>query len=226
MRILLAEADTPERERLQGILQEAGYEVAMAKNGEETMAMLEAGPYDWDAMILSLRLPPGDGLAVVRRIRENGCPLPVLLLAGKDEGEQGAAGLDAGADDFLLAPASRRELLARLGARLRGRAEKPAGVLRVEDLELDAKRRTVRRKGERIDLTPRQFAVLEVLMLESPNPVSKQTIIAQVWGEDFPKTNVVNVVINQLRNKIDRSDSAVLVQTVRGFGYALCKKAE
>ncbi len=222
MRIFLAETDARERETIRGVLVQAGYEVEPAKEGEERI-----DPAGCAAVILAIQSPWGDGLDVVRRLREDGYTHPVLLLASKEESDRGAMGLDAGADDFLVRPVSGCELLARLRARFRCRAAERKRILRVEDLELDTTSRWVTRKGERIDLTPRQFNVLEVLMLESPNPVSKATIVERVWGEVVTAgTNVVNVVVNQLRNRIDLPGRPALLHTVRGVGFVLRKQAE
>jgi DNA-binding response OmpR family regulator len=200
MRIFLAEPDAQERETIRGVLLQAGYEVEPAKEGEERIE-----PADCAAVILALQSPWGDGLDVVRRLREDGYTHPVLLLASKEESD----------------------LLARLRARFRCRAAERKRILRVEDLELDTSSRRVSRKGERIDLTPRQFNVLEVLMLESPNAVSKAKIVERVWGEAVTTgTNVVNVVVNQLRNRIDLPGCPALLHTVRGVGFVLRKKAE
>ncbi len=222
MRILLAEPDVREREAIREVLLQAGYEVRLAEGTEDTAALPECA-----AVIAAVRLPWGESAELVRRLRQSGFAEPLLLLANTDERDCGAAGLDAGADDFLVKPAPASELLARLRARFRCRAGERKRILRVEDLELDMATRRVSRQGQRIDLTPRQFNVLEVLMLESPNPVSKLKIVQQVWGEAMPAgTNVVNVVINQLRNRINRPDSPALLHTIRGVGFVFRKQTE
>jgi DNA-binding response OmpR family regulator len=147
MRIFLAEPDAHEKEAIREVLLRAGYEVKLAKQGEDL-----AEPADCTAMILAIESPWGDALEVVRRLQENCCTLPVLLLASKDESDRGALGLDVGADDFLVKPVSGHELLARLRARLRCRVSERKRILRVEDLELHTASRRVSRNGQRIDL--------------------------------------------------------------------------
>jgi two-component system copper resistance phosphate regulon response regulator CusR len=167
-----------------------------------------------------------DGVTVVRQLRRQGIRAPVIFLTARHELKDRVAGLDAGADDYLAKPFSMIELLARLRALLRRQRTNPVDRVRVADLELDLLARTARRAGADITLTNREFALLELLMNSSPKPVSKTAIIEHVWDQHFDSgTNVVNVYINYLREKIDRPGLSPLIQTIRGVGFALREPA-
>jgi two-component system copper resistance phosphate regulon response regulator CusR len=167
-------------------------------------------------------MPARDGFSVVRQLRRKQIFTPVIFLTARDEVDDKVRGLDAGADDYLTKPFSIAELLARLRALTRRQRPQAATVLRVADLELDLVSHEARRGGECIELTRREFALLEFLFSASPKPVSKTAIVEHVWDQHFDSTtNVVNVYIKMLRRKIERAGRPLLIHTVRGVGFAL-----
>lgn len=220
MRILIAEDEARVAEHIRRGLTEAGYAVDVAADGHEALWLAENHPYD--AMVLDVMMPGTDGISVVRQLRRQGRREPVILLTARHEVEDRIRGLDAGADDYLAKPFSMSELLARLRAVLRRQRADPVDRLQVADLELDLPTRTARRGGEKITLTNREFALLEMLMIAAPKPVSKTAIVEHVWDQHFDSgTNVVNVYVNYLREKIDRPGRVPLIHTVRGVGFAV-----
>jgi len=200
-------------------LEEEGYEVDCAYDGEEALECLRARPYD--LVILDLMLPRVDGLEVLRRFREEMAGgTPVLVLTAKDSVEDVVKGLDSGADDYLTKPFAFEELLARVRALLRRREKERE--LRVEDLVLDLTARKAKRGDKEVELTAKEFALLEYLMRRSGEVLSREEIAEHVWGQDFdPLTNIVDVYINHLRKKIDQGAPKKLIHTVRGVGYSL-----
>lgn len=211
-------------EHLRRGLSEAGYTVDVAATGEEALWLAENHPYD--AMVLDVMMPGGDGITTLRRMRRKGLNAPAIFLTARHELEDRVRGLDAGGDDYLAKPFSMVELLARLRAVLRRQRAEPVDRMRVGDLELDLLSRTALRGGESISLTNREFAVLELLMVSSPRPVSKTAIVEKVWDQHFNSgTNIVNVYINYLREKIDRPGWPPLIHTVRGIGFVLKEPA-
>lgn len=224
MRILVAEDEAKVAAHIRRGLTEEGYVVDIARDGEEALWLAGAHPYD--AMVFDVMMPRQDGVTVVRQLRRQGIRAPVIFLTARHELKDRVAGLDAGADDYLAKPFSMIELLARLRALLRRQRTTPADRIRVADLELDLLARTARRAGADITLTNREFALLELLMTSSPRPVSKTAIVEHVWDQHFDSgTNVVNVYINYLREKIDRPGLSPLIQTIRGVGFALREPA-
>lgn len=220
MRILVAEDEPKVASHIQHGLEEAGYAVDVAADGNEALWLASNNPYD--AMVCDIMMPGLDGVSVVRQLRRRRLQFPVIILTARHGLEDRVAGLDAGADDYLAKPFSMIELLARLRAVLRRQRPETSDVLRVADLELDLLARTARRSGEEVTLTNREFALLELLMTATPKPVSKTAIIEHVWDQHFDSgTNVVNVYINYLRTKIDRPGLTPLIHTVRGVGFAL-----
>jgi DNA-binding response OmpR family regulator len=214
MRILVVEDDR----KVAGFEQE-GYAVDVLYTGTEVGA--HASTVDYDAVVLDLMLPGRSGLQVLRDIRARKPALPVLILTAKDSVEARVAGLDSGADDYMAKPFALAELSARLRALLRRGAPKETR-LRVADLEMDTARRAVSRAGKALDLKPKEYALLEFLMRNSDRPVTRSLIIEHVWDIHFDSvSNVVEVHINSLRNKIDRGFPVPLIQTVRGVGYML-----
>ena len=220
MRILLAEDETKVAEHVRLGLSAEGYAVDVAGDGDEALWLAEANTYD--ALVLDVMMPARDGFSVVRQLRRKQICTPVIFLTARGEVEDRVRGLDAGADDYLTKPFSIAELLARLRALMRRQRPQPLNVLRVGDLELDLVSHEARREGESIELTRREFSLLEFLFSASPKPVSKTAIVEHVWDRHFDSTtNVVNVYIKMLRRKIDRPGWRPLIHTVRGVGFAL-----
>lgn len=224
MRILVADDDAKAAGLVVQGLKAAGYAVDLARDGDEAVWLAESHPYD--VMVFDVMMPGKDGFTAVRQLRRKNINAPVIFLSARGEVEDRIRGLDAGGDDYLVKPFSLAELEARLRALLRRQRPQLANVLRVADLELDLIARKARRAGQEIDLTNREFALLEFLCTHSPKPVSKMAIVEHVWDQHFDsQTNVVNVYINYLRNKIDLPGLKPLLHTVRGVGFALAEEA-
>ena len=222
MRILVAEDDRPVASFLKKGLEAEHYAVDIVPDGQEALYMAEE--YDYDLLLLDLVLPKMDGLQVLRQIRTLKKNLPVLVLTGRTRVEDRVKGLDIGADDYMIKPFAFRELTARVRALLR-RGNIPGGfTLQVEDLEMNLVERTVRRGERKIELTPKEFALLEYLMRNQRRAVSRPMIIEHVWNFSFDTmTNVVDVYINYLRKKVDEGMEQKLIHTVRGVGYRIGK---
>jgi len=219
VRILVVEDDRKVANFIQSGLSEEGYAVDVLYEGSH--AGEQAHAFDYDAVILDLMLPGRSGFQVLRDIRARKGELPILILTAKDTVEERVAGLDSGADDYMVKPFALAELSARLRAVLRRGAARET-TLRVADLEIDTVKRLVRRGGRRIDLKPKEYALLEFLVRNSDRPVTKSLIIEHVWNIHFDSvSNVVEVHINALRNKIDRGVERPLIHTIRGVGYIL-----
>ena len=221
MRILVVEDDRTIAGFLMKGLQEAGYAVDHAADGDEGLTLALSEPYD--AAILDLMLPGVDGLTIIDRMRGRKIQTPVLILSARRSVDDRVKGLQAGGDDYLTKPFAFAELLARVQALIR-RATKtgePASLV-VGDLTLDLATRKVERAGRAIELRPREFALLEYLMRNAGRVVSKTMILAHVWDYHFdPRTNVVDVLVFRLREKLDRDFDVKLLHTVRGVGYVL-----
>ena len=218
MRILVVE-DNP---RISGFLEkglrEEGYVVEAASDGEE--GYRKARGEEFDAAIVDVMLPVRSGTDLVRALRAEGSVLPVLLLTARDRTEDKVEGLDSGADDYLTKPFDFSELMARLRALLRRAGGSSTPVLRAGPIVLDPATREVRNDGEPVQLTPKEYALLEYLLRNPNRPLSRATLMEHVWGIRFdPGTNVVDVFINSLRNKVD--PERVRIQTVRGVGYVI-----
>ncbi len=224
VKILLAEDDTKLLRHISAGLREAGHTVDCAQDGAEARWAVENGAYD--VLVFDIMMPQLDGVTLVRGLRRRGVSAPILFITARAEVRDRVAGLDAGADDYLVKPFSLDELLARLralGRRQRGDLNQ---IVRVAGLELDLVARTVKRGAQPIELTNREFALLEFLAEASPKTVTKTAIVEHVWDQHFDGgTNVVNVYINYLRAKIDLPGQPSLIHTVRGVGFAL-KPAE
>ncbi|MBI2833659.1 MAG: response regulator transcription factor [Acidobacteria bacterium] len=219
MRILVIEDDRKVAAFIQSGLEQEGYAIDVLHDGAG--AGEQAHAIDYDVVVLDLMLPGRSGLQVLRDIRARKPSLPVLILTAKDSVHDRVAGLDGGADDYMVKPFALAELSARLRALLRRGAPRE-NVLRVADLEMDTVTRTVRRGGRPVELKPKEYALLEYLMRNSGRPMTKSLIIEHVWDIHFDSvSNVVEVHINSLRNKIDRGQPLPLIQTVRGVGYIL-----
>jgi DNA-binding response OmpR family regulator len=201
-------------------LTEAGYAVDVARTGREGLDYALAAEYD--VLVLDIMLPKLNGLDLLRELRRQGNKTPTLMLTARDTIDNRVEGLDAGADDYLVKPFAFPELLARVRALLRRPPLQTGNVLQVGDLELDTATREVRRDGRLIDLSPREFALLECLM-RHPNQVLTRTQIGEhVWNLDFyNESNVVDVYIGYLRRKLDNDSDLPLIHTVRGVGYRI-----
>jgi DNA-binding response OmpR family regulator len=219
MRVLVIEDDRKVASFIQTGLQQEGHAVDVLHDG--TGAGEQAVAVDYDAVVLDLMLPGRSGFQVLRDIRARKAALPILILTARDSVEERIAGLDSGADDYMAKPFALAELSARLRA-LQRRGAPRENVLRLGDLEMDVIRRSVKRAGTAIDLTPKEYALLEFLMRNSERPLTRSLIIEHVWDIHFDNvSNVVEVHINSLRNKIDRGFSRPLIHTIRGVGYVL-----
>ena len=220
MKILIVEDERKVANFVRKGLQEEGYVVDAAFDGEEGLRLAIESPYD--LIILDIYLPRLDGLAALRKLREKRVRTPVLLLTVRATIEDKVLGLDSGADDYLTKPFAFQELLARVRALLRRRADVNAGVLQVADLILDPGRRTVVRGTRRIELSLKEFALLEYFMRNTERVLTRTMIIGHVWNYDFDsETNVVDVYVNYLRRKIDAGREPKLIHTVRGAGYVM-----
>ncbi len=220
MRILVAEDDRPVASFLKKGLEAEHYAVDIVPDGQEALYMAEE--YDYDLLLLDLILPKMDGLQVLRQIRTRKKHLPVLVLTGRTRVEDRVRGLDLGADDYMTKPFAFRELIARVRALLRRGSITADFTLQVEDLEMNLVERTVRRGERKIELTPKEFALLEYLMRNAGRAVSRPMIIEHVWNFSFDTmTNVVDVYVNYLRKKIDEGTKQKLIHTVRGVGYRI-----
>jgi two-component system, OmpR family, response regulator MprA len=220
-RLLVVDDDRAVRESLRRALTLEGYEVDLAVDGPDALARVAgASP---DAVVLDVLMPEVDGLAVCRRLREAGNHVPVLMLTARDAVGDRVAGLDSGADDYLVKPFALEELLARLRALLRrGDAAAPGDVLRFADLTLDTATREVRRGERPIELTRTEFSLLELFLRNPRQVLTRSVIFDRVWGYDFgPTSNSLEVYIGYLRRKTEDDDEPRLIHTVRGVGYAL-----
>lgn len=222
MKILIVEDEPKTGEYLRQGLNEAGFVADLAANGSDGLHLALHGEYD--LVILDVMLPELDGWQVLASLRRRGLEMPVLFLTARDQVEDRVKGLELGADDYLVKPFSFAELLARVRTILRrGRGGGlDSNVLRVADLELDLLRRRVTRGRKRIDLTAKEFGLLELLMRRQGEVLPRSLIASQVWDMNFDSdTNVIEVAMRRLRLKVDDGQSVKLIQTVRGMGYVL-----
>lgn len=220
MRILVVEDDKKVAAFLQKGLREEQYAVDVCRNGED--AAYEAQVHPYDVIILDIMLPGKDGFTICRELRENNVLTPILMLTAKDSLEDKIIGLSEGADDYLTKPFSFEELLARIRALLRRSQDYKTGILKVDDLELDPLRRTVQRAGTPITLSGKEYALLEYLLRNKGIILSQSKIIDHVWDRNYDGTsNLINVYINHLREKIDKDAEVKLIKTVRGQGYKI-----
>jgi two-component system, OmpR family, response regulator MprA len=222
MRVFVVDDDAAVRESLGRALRLEGYEVELAADGAEALERLDGDGAGVDLVVLDVAMPYVDGLEVCRRLRRGGSRLPVLMLTARDEVADRVAGLDAGADDYVVKPFALEELLARVRALLRRSADEAVDVLHFADLELDPATREVRRGGDLIELTRTEFALLELFMLNPRQVLTRSIIFERVWGYDFGfGSNSLDVYIGYLRRKTEAGGKARLIQTIRGVGYAL-----
>lgn len=224
MRILVVEDERKAARFIQRGLREEGYAVDAAADGEQGLYLAENGSYD--ALILDIMLPKRDGLSVLATLRQRKVALPVLLLSARGAVDDRILGLDAGADDYLGKPFAFAELSARVRALLRRGKEEKAAPLRRNDLILDPVTRRATLAGKGVELTAKEFTLLEYLMRHPNRVLTRVMIESHVWGHDFDSgTNIVDVHINHLREKVDRRQGRPLIQTVRGMGYMLAAGA-
>ena len=219
MRILVVEDDKKIASFILNGLRQSGYAVDHASDGEAGVIHAQALPYD--AAVVDIMLPKLDGLSLVQQLRAQGVRTPILILSAKASVDDRVRGLQAGGDDYLTKPFAFSELLARLQALIRRATQAPEATrLVVGDLSLDLITREVQRNGEKIELQPREFALLEYLMRHPNRPVTKTMILEHIFDYSFdPQTNVVDVLVHRLRSKVDK-DKATL-HTLRGVGYVL-----
>ncbi|MDR1626422.1 MAG: response regulator transcription factor [Spirochaetia bacterium] len=225
MRILIVEDDQKIADFVAKGLREAGFAVDAVRTGEDGLSCLLAGAYD--AAIADIMLPGMDGLAMISRLRDNRVTTPILILSAKRSVDDRVLGFQKGGDDYLTKPFSFTELLARVQALIRraGVSQPSPTRLQFEDLAMDPLRREVSRGGERIDLQPREYSLLEYLLRHPGQVLSKTMILEHVWDYDFdPQTNVVDVLVFRLRNKIEKEGRPRLLHTLRGMGYVLKKE--
>jgi two-component system copper resistance phosphate regulon response regulator CusR len=222
MRVLIIEDDPKVAGAVKSGLTAEGYQVTVSRSGEDGFFRATTEPYD--VILLDLGLPGRSGLEILTGLRGRGLTLPVLVLTARDTVEDRVHGLDTGADDYLIKPFAFAELLARVRALLR--RGRPADVTRVRlaDLELDSMARTVRRGDDPIELTPREFELLDYLLRHQGQVISREMLARDVWKEPSrgtPLDNVIDVHITRLRKKIDQGRTPRLIQTVRGVGFLL-----
>jgi two-component system copper resistance phosphate regulon response regulator CusR len=225
MRILIAEDDAALASFVKKGLEAEHYAVDVSADGEQAKAM--ASEFDYDLTVLDLSLPRLDGVAILRYLRTRKLSMPILILTARSRVEDRVQCLDLGADDYLVKPFSFSELSARIRALLR-RSHLPAeSVLTVDDLKLDRVERRVERAGRRIELTSKEFSLLEYLMRNAGRRITRAMIIEHVWNLAFDTTtNVVDVYINYLRRKVDDGAPHRLIHTIRGVGYELSRRQE
>jgi len=226
MRVLIVEDERKISAYVKRGLEEQGYAVDAVYSGRDALDWAEAAPYD--LIILDILLPELDGLSVCRELRRRGARMPILMLTARDSVDDRVAGLDAGADDYLVKPFALKELLARLRALTRRAAEATkSSVLQVADLSLDTLTHRVKRGSKAIELTAKEYAVLECLLREPERVLTRTMIAEHVWNYDvFNQSNVVDVYIRNLRRKIDDGHDLKLIHTVRGAGYRLSAAPE
>jgi len=220
MRILVVEDERRVSSFVMRALKDNAYEVDIAETGEKALELGIQNSYD--SILLDIRLPGLNGIQVCRELRAAHVDTPILMLTARTLVEQRVEGLDAGADDYLTKPFAIAELLARLRALVRRRITEGGRLVRYADIELDRHRRRVTRAGRAISLTAKEFALLEFLLLRAPEVVPRTEIIEHVWDMHFdPGTNLVEVYINRLRQKISIGNDPKIIQTVHGAGYCL-----
>ena len=225
MRILIVEDEKKVANFVKKGLQEEGYAVDLSFDGEGGLNLGQDPSYD--LIILDIYLPKLDGLAALKKLRAHGVRTPVLLLTVRATIEDKVLGLDSGADDYLTKPFAFQELLARVRALLRRRMDTGAAVVRIGDLVLDPASRIVSRGARRIELTVKEFSLLEYFMRNPGKVLTRTMIIEHVWNYDFDSgTNVVDVYVNYLRKKVDFREGQKLIHTVRGVGYVMKVQGE
>ncbi|HUU98070.1 MAG TPA: heavy metal response regulator transcription factor [Phycisphaerae bacterium] len=225
MRVLVVEDDRRVARFIEKGLREASYAVELADNGDAGLRMAMGGGHD--VIVLDLMLPGRDGFSVLRSLRENGVATPVICLTARDGVDDRIRGLDLGADDYLAKPFSFAELMARVRALLRRGSALVSNTVVVGDLTIDLVGRRVERGGRRIELSAREFSLLECLGRSAGQVLSRTILLERVWDmNQDPMTNVVDVHINRLRKKVDQGFSKPLIETIRGVGYVLREETD
>lgn len=225
MRILLVEDEKRMASFIERGLKEESYVVDVASLGERGLFLAETDPYD--LIILDIMLPDKDGIAICKELRRHKIDTPILMLTARDAVKDKVSGLDAGADDYLTKPFAFEEFLARVRALLRKKRSEKTTMLKVSDLELDQLTHKVKRGVRSIVLANKEYALLEYLMLNANQVVTRTMISEHVWNEDFDSlTNVFDVYIHRLRQKIDKDSKTPLIHSIRGVGYVLKGKVE
>ena len=223
MKILLVEDEARLATAVRRVLDEEGYATDWSADGADGLARAEEGEYD--VILLDVMLPSYDGYEIARRLRSDGSTVPILMLTARDGIQDRVRGLDSGADDYLVKPFALAELLARvraLGRRAKMGAAAEAQLLTVADLELDLRSREARRGPRRIELTAREFALLETLMRHPAQVMTRSQLLDSVWSYDaMTESNIVDIYIHYLRNKVDKGFDKKLLRTVRGVGYSI-----
>lgn len=221
MRLLVVEDDKKIAAFLEKGLQEAGFAVDVCHDGVDGLSLALTEPYE--AAVIDIMLPGLDGLSLIEQIRGRGVEIPVLILSARQTVDDRVEGLQRGGDDYMVKPFSFNELLARIQALLRrGQKGSESGKLTVGDLQLDLLTREVRRQGEKIELPAKEYALLELLMRNPGRVLSKTSILERIYEYNFdPQTNVVDVLVCRLRNRVDKEYGVKLIHTVRGMGYVI-----
>jgi len=223
MKILLVEDEPRLATAVRRVLDDEGYATDWAADGADGLARAEGGEYD--VILLDVMLPSYDGYEIARRLRRDGSTVPILMLTARDGIQDRVRGLDSGADDYLVKPFALAELLARvraLGRRAKMGAGAEASVLTVADLELDIRSREARRGTRRIELTAREFGLLETLMRHPGQVMTRSQLLDAVWSYDaVTESNIVDIYVHYLRNKVDKGFDKKLLRTVRGMGYSI-----
>lgn len=220
MRILIVEDEARTAEGLRSGLEAAGFDPEVSGRGDEAVELVSTRAYD--AVVMDIMLPGCDGLTAVRRLRTRSNSTPILLLSALGEVDQRIDGLNAGADDYLAKPFAIGEVVARLNALTRRGGDTKAILLRISDLTLDVPHRIAARGGRLIDLSAREFRLLEVLMQQAGQVCPRSLLLKEVWDYHFdPGTNLVDVYIRKLREKIDNGTTPALLHTIRGVGYMM-----
>lgn len=220
MRVLVVEDEAKVARFLKQALEEEGHAVDTAGDGVEAGNLAHVIPYD--LILLDVQLPRMDGLQLAAELRRSGLQCPILMLTSRDSTQDVVRGLNSGADDYLTKPFALEELFARVNAITRRQLGPATGILRYQDLEMDRLRRVVKRGGQTLDLSPREFRLLEFFLLNPERVVSRAILLEKVWDMSFdPETNVVDAHISNLRKKLESGSRPRLIHTVRGAGYAL-----
>ncbi|HIP40861.1 MAG TPA: response regulator transcription factor [Desulfocapsa sulfexigens] len=221
MRILVVEDDRKIASFLEKGLRESGFSVDVCHDGIEGLSLALTEPYE--AAVVDIMLPGLDGLTLIEKIRAKGITMPLLILSARQSVDDRIEGLQRGGDDYMVKPFSFNELLARIQALLRrGRKVTDSGVITVGELQLDPLKREVRRQGEKIDLPAKEYALLDLMMRNPGRVLSKTSILEQIYDYSFdPQTNVIDVLVCRLRNRLDKGYDTKLIHTVRGMGYVL-----